>query len=314
MHGLREAVPGWVPGDDAWRRLADSVEDLAIILLDRHGVVVSWNRGAEKLKGYTAEDIIGRSFSVFYPDEAIEIGHPHRELEAAAAIGRYEEEGWRVRKDGSRFWAHVVITALHDDDGDIEGFGKITRDLTPVKQAEEQRARAFALLEATAATDSLTGLANRRAWDEALEREVSRADRERTPLCIAVLDLDHFKVYNDEHGHARGDRFLRRCSVVWRGKLRAGDLLARYGGEEFALCLPQCSAAEAVALVDRIRAATPTERTCSAGVAQWDGEEALDRLFGRADRALYEAKAAGRNRTALAPSSRISAAPISVVG
>jgi diguanylate cyclase (GGDEF)-like protein/PAS domain S-box-containing protein len=314
MHGLREAVPAWVPGDDAWRRLADSVEDLAIILLDRHGLVVSWNRGAEKLKGYSADEILGRSFSVFYPDEAIEVGHPDRELEAAAAIGRYEEEGWRVRKDGTRFWAHVVITALHDDDGDIEGFGKITRDLTPVKQAEEQRVRAFALLEATAATDFLTGLANRRAWDDTLAREVSRAARERTSLCIAVLDLDRFKAYNDEHGHGQGDQFLRRCSVVWRGKLRTGDLLARYGGEEFALCLPKCSAKEAVAAVDRIRAATPNERTCSAGVAQWDGEEALDRLFGRADRALYQAKARGRNRTALAPSSRIPGAPVSVVG
>jgi diguanylate cyclase (GGDEF)-like protein/PAS domain S-box-containing protein len=313
MPGLREADPLWTPGDDAWHRLADSVEDLAIILLDRTGRIVSWNRGAEKLKGYSADEIIGRSFSIFYPDEALEVGHPQRELEAAAAMGRYDEEGWRVRKDDTRFWAHVVITALHDDEGDIEGFGKITRDLTPVKQAEEQRARAFALLEATAATDSLTGLANRRAWDETLERELPRAARDGTPVCVVMLDLDHFKAYNDEHGHRQGDHFLRRCAVVWRGKLRPSDVLARYGGEEFALCLPRCRAAEAVALVDRLRSTTPNERTCSAGVAEWDGQESIDRLFGRADRALYDAKAGGRNRTALSPSSRLVAAPISVV-
>jgi diguanylate cyclase (GGDEF)-like protein/PAS domain S-box-containing protein len=297
---LHEAQPQWVPGDDAWRRLAENIEDVAIILLDRTGHIVSWNRGAEKLKGYSAEEIIGRSFSIFYPEEAIEVGHPHRELEAAASIGHYSEEGWRVRKDGSRFWGQVVISAIYDANGEVEGFGKLTRDLTPVKQAEEQRARAFALLETTAATDSLTGLANRRAWDEVMDRELEQAERERTPLCIAVLDLDHFKVFNDEHGHRSGDQFLRRCSVVWRNLLRASDVLARYGGEEFALCLPACGRDEAMRVVDRIRRATPDGLTCSAGVAEWDGSEPPDRLFGRADQALYGAKQAGRDRTVLA--------------
>ncbi|MFZ0042604.1 MAG: GGDEF domain-containing protein [Solirubrobacteraceae bacterium] len=184
-----------------------------------------------------------------------------------------------------------------------------------MKQAEEQRTRAFALLEATAATDSLTGLANRRAWDETIEREILRAARDSTPLCIAVLDLDRFKAYNDEHGHRLGDQFLRRCAVVWRAKLRTSDVLARYGGEEFALCLPQCPADEAVVVVDRLRAATPKGRTCSAGVAAWDGDETLDRLFGRADGALYEAKSAGRNRTVLAAvASERETSPISIVG
>jgi diguanylate cyclase (GGDEF)-like protein/PAS domain S-box-containing protein len=311
VRGLREAQPRWRPDDDAWRRLAESVEDTAIILLDAEGHVASWNRGAEKLKGYAAEEIIGRSFATFYPQEAIEVGHPARELEAAAAMGRYTEEGWRVRKDGSRFWAHVVITTLYDPQGEVEGFGKMTRDLTPIKQAEEQRARAFSLLEATAATDSLTGLANRRAWDEGLEREVHRASRGGSSLCIAILDLDHFKAFNDEFGHRAGDQFLRRCAVVWRGMLRATDVLARYGGEEFALCLPDCPPDEAVQVVNRLREATPDERTCSAGVAHWDGRETVDRLFGRADQALYQAKTEGRDRTVIAGSpphgSRVSA-------
>ncbi|HEY3727232.1 MAG TPA: diguanylate cyclase [Solirubrobacteraceae bacterium] len=236
--------------------------------------------------------------------KAAEVGHPQRELEAAAALGRYAEEGWRVRKDGSSFWADVVITAIHGEDGEIEGFGKLTRDLTPIKQAEDQRAQTIALLEATAATDSLTGLANRRAWDDAMETEVARAARERAPLCIVVLDLDHFKAFNDEFGHHQGDQLLRRCAVVWRAKLRASDVLARYGGEEFSLCLPQCPAAEAVAIVDRLREATPDGQTCSAGVAQWDRCEPVDRLFGHADQALYAAKAAGRDRTVLAGSPR----------
>jgi diguanylate cyclase (GGDEF)-like protein/PAS domain S-box-containing protein len=300
MYVVPEAQPEWVAGDDAFRRLAESLEEVAVVLLDLNGRVATWNRGAEKLHGYACDEIVGRSFSVFHPADAVEAGHPQRELEAAAALGQYTEEGWRVNKDGSRFWAHVVITAIHDENGDVEAFGKLTRDLTPLKQAEEQRTRAFALLEATAATDSLTGLANRRAWDEALDREVSRADREGTPFCIAVLDLDHFKDYNDEFGHAHGDQLLRRCAVVWRSKLRATDVLARYGGEEFSLCLPQGPADEAVAIVDRLREATPGGRTCSAGVARWDRRETIDRLFGRADQALYDAKAAGRDQTVLA--------------
>jgi diguanylate cyclase (GGDEF)-like protein/PAS domain S-box-containing protein len=300
MHGVREVQPMWVPGDDAYRRLAESVEDVAVILLDPKGSVVSWNRGAEKLKGYAAEEILGKPFSLFYPVEATEVGHPQRELEAAAAMGHHAEEGWRVRKDGSRFWAHVVITAIHDENGDIEGFGKLARDLTPVKQAEEQRARAFALLEATAATDSLTGLANRRAWDERVEQEGSRCRQESKPLCIAVLDLDHFKSFNDEFGHREGDQFLRRCAMAWRKRLRPPDILARYGGEEFALCLPQIPLEEAAPIVERLRRSTPPDRTCSAGLAEWDGVEPLDRLFGRADQALYDAKAAGRDRTMVA--------------
>jgi diguanylate cyclase (GGDEF)-like protein len=204
-------------------------------------------------------------------------------------------------RTATRFWAEVVITAIYDADGEVEAFGKLTRDLTPVKQAEEQRAQALALLEATASIDSLTGLANRRAWDESLEREVYRADREGTPLCIGVLDLDHFKRFNDRHGHRGGDQFLRRCAVVWRGALRATDVLARWGGEEFGLCLPRTHLDEAVTIIERLRLLTPDGQTCSAGVASWQVGEAGHEVFGRADRALYEAKAAGRDRTELSP-------------
>jgi PAS domain S-box-containing protein len=164
MRRIGEGLGAWVPTDDTWRRMAENVEEIAIILLDPVGRVASWNRGAEKLTGYTGAEIIGQPFTVFYPAEAVSVGHPERELEAAASIGRYIEEGWRVRKDGSRFWAEVVITAIYDAQGDVEGFGKLTRDLTLAKQAEDQRARAISLLETTAATDFLTGLPNRRSW------------------------------------------------------------------------------------------------------------------------------------------------------
>jgi PAS domain S-box-containing protein len=116
-----------------------SVVDYAIFALDPAGHVASWNEGAQRMKGYSEEEIVGRHFSTFYPEELAAAGHPDHELEVAESEGRYEEEGWRVRKDGSLFWANVVITALRDEDGRLVGFAKVTRDLTE-RRAGEQKA------------------------------------------------------------------------------------------------------------------------------------------------------------------------------
>jgi PAS domain S-box-containing protein len=124
--------------DLSFRLLVDSVRDYAIVMLDTDGRVVSWNEGAERIKGYTRKEIIGKDFSCFYPPEAIQQGVPRRELELAAREERFEDEGWRVRKDGSKFWASVVINAVRDEKGSLRGYAKITRDLTERKQAEER--------------------------------------------------------------------------------------------------------------------------------------------------------------------------------
>jgi PAS domain S-box-containing protein len=116
--------------------LVESVHDYAIFLLDPQGTIVTWNPGAEHLKGYTADEAIGSHFSMFYTDEDRAIDHPAAELEVAARTGRYEEEGWRVRKDGSRFWANVLLTAVRDPAGGLRGFAKVTRDLTARRAAE----------------------------------------------------------------------------------------------------------------------------------------------------------------------------------
>ena len=129
------------PGDESFRLLVQSVRDYAILMLDSSGRVTSWNEGAERIKGYTGDEIIGRSFTAFYPEEAIASGFPQFELDTATRDGRFEDEGWRVRKDGSRFWANVVITALRDPDGQVVGFAKVTRDLTERRAAEEQARR-----------------------------------------------------------------------------------------------------------------------------------------------------------------------------
>jgi PAS domain S-box-containing protein len=139
---------------DQLRLLIESQRDYAIFLLDTEGHVVTWNDGARRLKGYTGDDIIGRHFSQFYPPEDIAKGLPQRILESARVEGRHETEGWRVRKDGTRFWADVVITALRDEQGTLVGYGKVTRDLTVRQLAtEELRAGAAELRTANAALE-----------------------------------------------------------------------------------------------------------------------------------------------------------------
>ncbi len=296
-------------GDRALRLLMDGLSEVAVIMLDPRGTIVSWSPGAERLKGYAEHEILGENFAIFYPREAIASGHPRRELEAAATFGSYEEEGWRVRKDGSLFWAQIKIAALYDDDGELEGYGKLTRDLTERKQAEEQHANVLALLEMTARTDALTGLPNRRAWDEAMDRELARARRNGTPLAVAVVDLDGFKTINDAHGHRAGDRFLRQCATAWRTAIRESDLIARYGGDEFVICMPDCPSECAVDVLARLQAQTPDGATCSAGIAVWDGAETVDQLFGRADRAMYEAKAQRPDSIRIITATRTDAGP-----
>ncbi|MDR6594797.1 PAS domain S-box protein [Saccharothrix longispora] len=140
------------PTEDAYRLLVQSVVDYAIFMLDPGGRVISWNAGAERIKGYSAEDVLGRHFSAFYPPEDLAARKPWRELEVAAEVGRFEDEGWRLRADGSRFWANVVITALVDETGELRGYAKVTRDMTERRRTEqkltEQRRLVAHLVEA----------------------------------------------------------------------------------------------------------------------------------------------------------------------
>jgi PAS domain S-box-containing protein len=142
--------------EQLYRLLVETVRDYAIFVLDPTGIVRTWNPGAQRFKGYTASEIIGRHFSTFYPQSDIDAGKPAHELEVAAETGRFEDEGWRIRKDGSRFWANVIITALRNDSGELVGFAKVTRDLTIRREGElqaqrlaaEEAARAHAELRA----------------------------------------------------------------------------------------------------------------------------------------------------------------------
>jgi PAS domain S-box-containing protein len=139
------------PDRDMYRLLVESVRDYAIFALDNTGHVITWNPGAQNIKGYSCDEIIGKHFSIFYPQDAVAAGKPAYELEEAVRVGRFEDEGWRVRKDGSRFWANVVITPLLGSGGRLVGFAKVTRDLTERKAAESRAMNDAKLLAQTEA-------------------------------------------------------------------------------------------------------------------------------------------------------------------
>ncbi|MEO5885802.1 MAG: sensor domain-containing diguanylate cyclase, partial [Candidatus Limnocylindrales bacterium] len=209
---------------------------------------------------------------------------------------------WQPFAAGGRSPVAVLALAWHKP---MEVFPVRLTNVMEVLAAEAmaaiERADLLAQVEALARTDELTGLPNRRVISEELPRELERSRREGRPVCVAMLDLDHFKRFNDTHGHPAGDRLLAAAAATWRNALRGGtDLLARFGGEEFLVVLPSPMDG-AFETVQRLRTSTPEDQTVSAGVAEWDGDESPEQLVARADEALYAAKVAGRDRVERAP-------------
>ncbi|WP_084780350.1 GGDEF domain-containing protein [Planobispora rosea] len=172
----------------------------------------------------------------------------------------------------------------------------VARMAAMLRRMQEQADR----LDEIARTDTLTGLPNRRTLDAQLAREYERAARDGAPLCLALLDLDHFKRFNDTHGHQAGDELLAGAATAWSLVITSGDMLARYGGEEFVLLMPGRTLDDAEHLLAALRVVTPQGQSFSAGLALWDGRESALGLLRRADTALYAAKDAGRARTARA--------------
>jgi diguanylate cyclase (GGDEF)-like protein/PAS domain S-box-containing protein len=250
------------------------------------------NGAWEEALGWTPEELMAKPFVHFVHPEDREPtviadatsrvkDLTHFENRYRAKSGEWHWLLWSSRSDGDRIYA-------------------VAKDITERKRSEAKRDHQLETSEAMARTDPLTGLPNRRAWDEEILKELSRAERHGLPLSLAMLDVDHFKRFNDEHGHQAGDDLLRDAGQRWRMELRTTDFIARYGGEEFGLLLPACPEDDAVAIVDRLRSKMPAGQSCSAGVACWSVGQGGDELISRADTALYAAKHAGRGRTVLA--------------
>jgi diguanylate cyclase (GGDEF)-like protein/PAS domain S-box-containing protein len=407
--------------DEKFRLLLDGVKDYDILLLDTSGIITSWERGL----GQKLNELIGKHVSRFYPPEDVESDKPQRELAEALAQGRIEHEGWRLRKDGTMYWAELVTTALKDEAGNLRGFSIVQRDVTERKRFETalrsvvdhstdalitvdqhgviqsfagaaqkifgytavevvgqkinmlmaepwrsehdaymgnylrtghakiigigrevsgqrkdgslipldltvtefaldgfrfftgilrditERKTAQEQLRVQATRDFLTGLWNRVAIMDLLEKELSRSRREGTPVGLVFVDLDHFKQINDTYGHLAGDAVLRAASDKMRAIMRPYDLVGRYGGEEFLIVLAGCDEANLRALCERLRgilADTSIEYekktiswTVSIGAAMANPAKATEAelLLRAADLALYRAKSGGRNRVEL---------------
>jgi len=279
-----------------FRRTMETMQDV-FYRTDADGITRYVCPAVKRVLGYTAEEIIGLPASAFYPDPA------EREPLLAAIRTQgfvHDFPGRMRRKDGSIIDISISTQALADERGQFAGVEGIWRDISERKRMERE-------LERLARCDDLTGCASRRAILERAQVAIERAEAGMGTAALLLLDLDHFKAVNDRHGHAAGDAALCQFVTCVQGQLREGDGLGRLGGEEFVVVLDDADQAGAIAIAERIRAAVAAQAftvadaatlrlTVSIGVTPLRvGDRSSREVLARADRALYEAKAAGRD-------------------
>ncbi len=281
----RGADPG-PASDSRWFEMSNAM----LVEASLDGYFTRLSDGWERCLGWTRQELMERPFrELVHPDDLAPT-NVHADALDARPGEVVSFENRYLAKDGS--WRWLLWSARSDSRRKYA----VASDITDRKVLEVERAELLRRVQELARTDALTGLPNRRAWDEALPRAVGEARRSGAPLAVAMVDLDGFKAYNDVSGHASGDRLLAEAAACWRRELREDDLLARYGGEEFAVLLPGCRPAHARSILERLRLATPGDQTCSVGLAQLGPGDGPDELLARADAALYRAKRRGRDR------------------
>ena len=288
-----------------FRALVENTNDVIMVLdatpLSEGGPkIVYVNPAFEKLMGYTAADVIGQNPKI--------LQGPGTDDKTRYKIRKAMREGVSIRsqilnydKAGNELWLDINMVPLFDENGSLVYYAAIERDLTEYKKLQ-------AHLENMATIDSLTGLANRQAFMQRAKNEFNRARRYARPLTVVMIDIDHFKAINDQHGHAVGDDVLRQAADICQSSLRGSDFMGRVGGEEFVLLLPDTPHTNAYHVAERMRAhlhETPIELddgttlniTASFGVAPMNEDDSdFDALLERADEAMYHAKHEGRNQ------------------
>lgn len=273
--------------------------DYCIISFDLDGKVTTWNVGAERITGFSSQEMIGQNIIAIYTAEDRLAGEPQDEREIAMAKGRAEDHRWHLRKDGSRFFADGVLTLTHNTTKRHAGYLKIFRDITDRKLAEAETLRA-------ATSDMLTGLANRYSFEAHGNEMVAIAMRSRQLLALHLIDLDGFKQVNDSFGHQAGDQVLKQVAQRILNAIRSSDFSARLGGDEFVVLQPNmASASEAGKLAAKLNEALSRPYRIgdrevlisgSIGIALCPGDAAdLDHLQKKADLAMYRSKAQGNN-------------------
>ncbi len=307
--------------EERHRVLAENALDV-IWTIEPDGIISYVSPAIEKLRGLTPAEAMRQPLAEIHPPKSLAKSQGYyQELHARILAGlplepfRGELEYWC--QDGSTIWCYVMVLPLVGPDGRLRQLLGVSRDISERKRHElelrqardltEQSNRALrvanAELERLATTDTLTGIWNRRHFEELVAAETQRGGRYGEPLSLLLFDIDHFKTINDTHGHLVGDQVLIALSHRVRDQLRGVDVLARWGGEEFVVLLPHCDGARAQQLAEKLRALIAAEPfpgagrvTSSFGVAEYRPPESADAWLDRADGALYQAKAAGRNR------------------
>jgi diguanylate cyclase (GGDEF)-like protein/PAS domain S-box-containing protein len=283
------------------RAIEGAVRDYAIYNVDTSGIIVSWSAAAERVHLASASDAVGQPMTIFLPDDSNADAHAREMLAQAALTGWCEEEGNRLRHDGSIFWGGTVTTALRGSDGAAMGFTVVTHDLSERRKFEDASRD-----DASSTTDYLTGASSRRAFLDVAASEASRARRYGQPLSLLLVAADNFRDISDNLGEDFSNEWLRTIASVCRQESRTTDVLGRVGGEEFAVLLPSTELSGGLVLAERIRErmqrhvfASDTQGarcTLSVGVAEiTDTITNVDGLLEASTTAVERARQAGMN-------------------
>ncbi len=282
--------------EDKFRTIAQTAVD-AIILADVHGNIIFWNESAQRIFGYTEDEISGKSLTMLMPEPFRDAHRQGLELVKSTGNSRYigkTTEMHALRKNGDVFPIELSVSMWKA--GEEYYYSGIVRDITKRKNLESE-------LKTLAVTDTLTRVFNRMKYYEIMKREIERTKRYDHPLSIIMFDIDHFKKVNDTYGHTAGDYVLRTLTQIVKENLRETDYLVRWGGEEFIIIAPDTDLEKAKILAERNRKASEKYEydhagtvTASFGVTQFIKDDNEETVIKRADDALYEAKRKGRNR------------------